>query len=117
MSKLKSGLQTKIKPAATITILFASTILLSSCNRELKQMGIHFQEYRDYASLKRVVELIPIPTDTSTLKKILGNPIDMTIDYRYIIDSIGPNGCPIGAVFLVDANGYVTNKWLDEICE
>lgn len=60
---------------------------------------------------------MPIPTDTSTVKRILGEPINTTLDYRYIIDSIGPNGCPVGAVFMLDTNGIITGKWIDEICE
>ena len=41
----------------------------------------------------------------------------MGFDYRYLIDSVGPKGCVMGAVFHIDENGKIDQKWLDEICE
>ena len=34
---------------------------------------------------------MPEHADTSFVKNILGVPIDMGFDYRYLIDSVGPN--------------------------
>lgn len=79
--------------------------------------GSWYQQNGDYASLAKAVELIPLQSDTSFVKSILGEPIDMGFDYRYLLDSIGPNGCVIGAVFHIDDNGKIDQKWIDEICE
>jgi len=62
--------------------------------------------------------LIQLPADTTYVKTILGEPITMgTFDYRYTVDSTGPNGCTIGAVFTVNEQGKISRKWVDEICE
>ena len=55
--------------------------------------------------------------DTLFVKSILGEPINMGFDYRYLIDSVGQNGCTIGAVFHINEEGKIDQKWLDEICE
>lgn len=55
--------------------------------------------------------------DTLFVKSILGEPISMGFDYRYLVDSVGPNGCSIGAVFHINEEGKIDQKWLDEICE
>ncbi len=55
--------------------------------------------------------------DTSYVKAILGEPIDMGFDYKYLIDSTGPKGCAVGAVFHINENGNIDQKWIDEICE
>ena len=45
-------------------------------------------------------------------------PIDMAHDYRYLLDSIGPNGCVIGVVFHISyTNDKIDNKWIGGICE
>ena len=84
---------------------------------EIEKKGKHYQEYNDFESLNQVVELIELNVDTSYVKSILGEPIDMGVDYRYLIDSLGLNGCSVGAVFHIDENGKIDSKWLDEICE
>jgi len=98
--------------------MFLLCILLFACNaNELTQFGQSYQKNQDYESLSKVVELIPLNVDTSFIKAILGEPIDMGFDYRYLVDSVGPNGCQIGAVFHIDDLGKIDQKWIDEICE
>ncbi len=84
---------------------------------EIEGYGQHYQQHNDYISLNKVVELMKLEVDTSYVKAILGEPIDMGFDYRYLIDSIGPNGCSIGAVFHINKAGKIDQKWVDEICE
>lgn len=102
-------------------ILKAATLVLfiSSCHTtsELESLGQHYQEHKDYQSLEQVVELIDLNVDTLFVKSILGEPIDMGFDYRYLIDSVGENGCVIGAVFHINEFGKIDQKWVDEICE
>lgn len=88
-----------------------------SCNSEIEQHGQHYQKYNDYLSLKKVVELMPISADTLYVRKILGNPINMGFDFRYTVDSTGPNRCPVGAVFHIDDKGKIDQQWIGEICE
>lgn len=95
-------------------------LLFSGCSNsdELVQAGQHYQKYNDYKSLSRAIELMQPESDTSFIKSILGSPIAMdNFDYRYLIDSVGPNGCPVGAVFNINEQGKADRKWLDEICE
>lgn len=84
---------------------------------EIVSHGQHYQKYTDYASLAKVVDLMQLQVDTTYVKSILGEPIDMGFDYRYLVDSVGPNGCVIGAVFHIDGQGKIDQKWIDEICE
>jgi hypothetical protein len=84
---------------------------------EIEKYGKKFQLNHDFKSLSKVVELIKLDADTQYVKKILGEPIDMGFDYRYLVDSVGPNGCAIGAVFHVNKDGKIDQKWIDEICE
>lgn len=90
-----------------------------TCKRqpELVKLGKHYQKKQDYASLNKAMNLIPLGADTSLLRKTLGKPIDMGFDYRYLIDSTGPTGCVVGAVFHYNGEGKIDQKWLDEICE
>ena len=81
------------------------------------KQGQHYQKHKDYNSLNKVVELMPLEADTSYVKSVLGTPIDMGFDYRYLIDSTGVNGCVIGAVFHLNDNGKIDQKWVGEICE
>ena len=68
--------------------------------------------------LTRVPELLPLASDTAYIKTMLGEPIDMAHDYRYLLDSIGPDGCVIGVVFHISyTNGKIDNKWIGGICE
>lgn len=101
-----------------LTLVFFSMIIFgcSSCYA-VKRYGQHYQKHEDYKSLYKVVDLIPLEVDTSYVKSILGDPIDMGFDYRYLVDSMGPNGCVIGAVFHIDDNGKIDQKWIGEICE
>ncbi len=93
-------------------------VLIVGCAQksEIETYGDHYQKYKDYKSLSKVVELVKLESDTSYVKKILGEPIDMGFDYRYLVDSTGVKGCPFGAVFHI-TNGKIDDKWLDEICE
>jgi len=98
-------------------IFFISLLLLPSCLSEIERKGRHYQEEQDYESLARVVELMEEGADTAYVRSILGPPIDMGFDFRYTVDSTGPNGCVIGAVFHIDEQGKIDDKWIDEICE
>ena len=90
---------------------------LVSCQNVTEKFGAHYQNNKDIESLKKVVELIDIGTDTAIVRKILGEPIDFGFDYRYLSNTIGENGCPVGAVFGIDSNGKISSKNLIEICE
>lgn len=83
----------------------------------IEDYGQHYQKHHDHASLLKVVELLPADADTAFVKAILGEPIDMGFDYRYLIDSTGAKGCVVGAVFHIGEAGIINQKWLDEICE
>lgn len=72
---------------------------------------------QDYISLKTVMEGLETGVDKSRLQELLGEPIDMGFDYRYLLDSTGPEGCVVGAVFHLDSEGKVDDKWIGEICE
>ncbi len=98
---------------------FILLLLLLSCgtSHQLKQLGKHYQAHEDYKSLVKIVELLPSDADTALVKSLLGEPIDMGFDYRYLIDSTGEKGCVIGAVFHIDELGKIDQKWVDEICE
>jgi hypothetical protein len=103
----------------TIKIIAACALLLAGCKQvsEIETHGKHYQAHNDHYSLNKVVELMPADADTGFVKTILGEPIDMGFDYRYLVDSTGTNGCAVGAVFHIDENGIIDQKWLDEICE
>lgn len=92
---------------------FISCVNVSSLSKYAK----HYRKHQDYNSLNKALELIALQTDTAQVAKLLGKPIDMGFDYRYLIDSTGPNGCVVGAVFHIDENGKIDQKWLGEICE
>lgn len=104
-----------------IKILFSLLtlcILTFSCPRDqIYYYGKNYQREQDSASLAKVVELLKLGSDTSIVREILGEPINMGFDYRYLLDSVGPNGCVVGAVFHIDDQGKIDQKWLDEICE
>lgn len=88
-----------------------------SSNTEIEKFGKHYQKNNDYESLSKVVELMKSDADTAYVKQILGKPIDMGFDYRYLVDSTSPNGCAVGAVFNINKEGKIGQKWIDEICE
>lgn len=103
----------------SISILIFCIILILGCasKSEIQIHGEHYQKHQDYQSLKNVVELFPMQEDTSLVKELLGEPINMGFDFRYLVDSVGGNGCTIGAVFHIDDEGKIDQKWIDEICE
>ena len=98
---------------------FCLLLLFWGCPQEseIVKFGKHYQQYGDFSSLQSVVTLMPLDVDTTYVKNILGEPIDMGFDYRYLIDSTGANGCVVGAVFHIDETGRIDQKWIDEICE
>ncbi len=84
---------------------------------EIEILGQHYQKHNDFESLKKVVELVSLEVDKEYVKSILGEPIDMGFDYRYLVDSTGVKGCAFGAVFHINEAGKIDQKWVDEICE
>lgn len=84
---------------------------------DLQKAGLHYQKENDYQSLQQVVDQLPDNSDKSVVRSLLGEPIDMGFDYRYLLDSIGPNGCVVGAVFHINQEGIIDDKWIGEICE
>ena len=93
--------------------------LLTSCapKNTIFEYGKHYQKNKDFKSLVKAVELMPKDITTHQVKRILGEPIDNGFDYRYLVDSTGVNKCTVGAVFNIDTQGKITNRWIDEICE
>jgi hypothetical protein len=102
-----------------IQLLFIICFALSSCKTEteVQKYARHYQTHKDYESLNKVLSFIELGSDTALVRQILGEPIDMGFDFRYLIDSTGPQGCAMGAVFHIDDAGKIDQKWLDEICE
>ena len=105
----------KIKTTSLLVFL----LFLAGCHpgKTIEDYGQHYQEHQDYTSLSKVVELMELEVDTSYVKAILGAPIDMGFDYRYLVDSTGSNNCTIGAVFHISEEGKIDQKWIDIICE
>jgi hypothetical protein len=93
--------------------------LLTSCapKNAIFEYGQHYQKNKDFKSLVKAVDLMPKDITTQQVKRILGEPIDNGFDYRYLVDSTGVNNCSVGAVFNIDNQGKITNRWIDEICE
>ena len=98
-------------------LLFLSVLCSCSTGDDLTAYGQAYQETGAFAPLQKVVELLPPGSDTARVKALLGQPIDMGFDYRYLVDSTGPNGCVVGAVFHIDENGQIDQQWTGEICE
>lgn len=96
--------------------LILGSLGLLACSG-LKQAGKHYQRHQDYQSLRQVVDQLSLPADTLYVQKLLGKPIDMGFDYRYLLDSVGPMDCVVGAVFHIGEDGMVDDKWIGEICE
>ena len=101
------------------SLLFIFGLFLVACQplSEVQKYGKHYQKHQDYASLAKAVDLISLGSDTSEVSAILGEPINMGFDYRYLVDSTGEKGCVIGAVFHINSEGKIDQKWIDEICE
>lgn len=105
-------------PKLNLLFLFLISFFIFSCPMSpIYKYGQHYQNYQDHESLSKVVELLELGADSSKVRKILGEPIDMGFDYRYLLDSVGPQGCVVGAVFHIDEKGKIDQKWIDEICE
>jgi hypothetical protein len=83
----------------------------------IERHGLHYQEHQDYFSLNQVVELMTEKADTAYVRSILGEPIDMGFDYRYLVDSVSPENCAVGAVFHIDEEGSIDDRWTGDICE
>lgn len=83
----------------------------------IQSYGLHYQQYQDFYSLDQVVELMPENVDTAFVRSILGEPIDMGFDFRYLVDSVSPERCAVGAVFHIDENGHIDQRWTGDICE
>ncbi len=101
------------KPFSLVLLLFC----LTNCQTALEKYGQQYQQTGTLESLTQATDLIPNGADTTYLRKILGEPIDMGFDYRYLTELTGENGCVIGAVFHLDQNKKVDDKWVGEICE
>lgn len=102
-----------------VLIFISSFLLFGACETPtpLQQHGQHYQQHQDSKSLSKVIELLPDDADTTLVKKLLGEPIDMGFDYRYLLDSLGEKGCVVGGVFHINEHGKIDQKWLGEICE
>jgi hypothetical protein len=99
-------------------LLLICTLFIFGCKvKKLEKHGQHYQQHQDYESLKKAVDLIPLGEDTAYVRSILGAPIDVGFDFRYLLDSVGPKGCAFGAVFHIGKGGNVDQKWIGEICE
>lgn len=104
----------------TTYILFSLlAFFLISCDTTptIEDYGQHFREHKDLESLQKVVGLLELNVDTSYVSSLLGEPIDMGFDYRYLIDSVSERNCSYGAVFHINEEGKIDDKWVDEICE
>lgn len=101
-----------------ISVLLTAFFLLMACQEDtsLQGLGQAYQAHKDYSSLKAALEALPPQPDTALLRSVLGPPIDMGFDYRYLIDSTGPEGCVVGAVFHLE-DGYSDQRWIGQICE
>lgn len=61
--------------------------------------------------------MLPSEIDTAYLRRHLGEPIDMGFDYRYLSEEISAEGCAMGAVFHINEDGTVGDRWYGAICE
>ena len=87
-------------------------LTLFGCQSELRKYGRQYQQNGDLQNLEKAVALLQTETDTSVVKKILGEPIDMGFDFRYLTEKIGKNNCVIGAVFHIDELGKIDDRWI-----
>ena len=103
-----------------VSLCCAVLLLCAACQQEpsLEDYGQRYQaNNKDLESLQMVVNRLEYGEDTAVVRAILGEPIDFGFDYRYLLDSIGPNGCAVGAVFHIDDEGKIGERWIGEICE
>lgn len=91
--------------------------ILLGCQSDLQKYGQQYQKSGNLESLEKTVALLQTETDTAVLRKILGEPIDMGFDFRYLTEKTGENDCVIGAVFHIDEYGKIDDRWIGEICE
>ncbi len=101
----------------TVLFLLAAALLAQCAHAALARHARHFREHGDGYSLQKVVDLLPPGADSAQVRRLLGEPIDFGFDFRYLIDSTGPGGCPVGAVFHIGEGGKIDQQWLGEICE
>lgn len=97
--------------------IFILIIGIVACQSDLEEYGQQYQKNGELATLKKAFPLLETETDTAIIKKILGEPIDMGFDFRYLTQKTGENGCVIGAVFHIDEHGRIDDRWMGEICE
>ena len=100
-----------------LLLIYFIFLFIPGCQNSVEKYGKQYQNCRDVESLEKALEQIYIGTDTSEIKKILGEPIDFGFDYRYLTNAVGENGCQIGAVLGIDSSGKVSSKSIFEICE
>ena len=102
-----------------LTVVCLVCWLAAGCSnaKRLEKHAHHYQAHNDFRSLEKVVKSMKPGMDTAFVKKLLGEPIDMGFDYRYLVDSTGPTGCAIGAVFHIGEQGKIDQQWIGEICE
>lgn len=98
-------------------ILWLIIMVLVSCQSELSKYGQQYQQNGQLESLEKAVALLQTEADTAIIRKVLGEPIDMGFDFRYLTEKTGENGCVIGAVFHINEYGKVDDRWIGEICE
>lgn len=98
-----------------ITLLFVLCICFACSS--LKKQAECYRVFKDAYCLQLLVDQVKIGTDTADIRKLLGEPINFGFDFRYLVDQQGENGCSMGAVFHIDDNGKIDDKWYGEICE
>ncbi|MCB0640610.1 MAG: hypothetical protein KDC44_03185 [Phaeodactylibacter sp.] len=110
--------------AAILALVILALAGTESCS-QLEKYGRCYQKDRSEACLQKVVDLMPLGVDTAYVREILGEPIDFGFDFRYLVDvdeepAVNPDlpfPCPRGAVFHIDEQGKIDDKWLGDICE
>ena len=98
-------------------LLFSCLVFVLACQSDLSTYDQAYQKKGDLQSLEKAMAFLQTETDTATIRKILGEPIDMGFDFRYLTEKMGENGCVIGAVFHIDELGKIDDRWVGEICE
>ncbi len=99
-----------------LLIALLSPLLFTACQTVAKY-GRCYQQTKDPDCLKQVLTRMEAGVDTAYVKEILGEPIDMGFDYRYLVDEQSEEGCPMGAVFHIGDGGKVSDMWFGAICE
>lgn len=94
-----------------LSILFVGAVL-----SPVGKYGKHYRRHHDFESLQQAVDLIEPGTDTTAVKALLGPPVDMGFEYRYLTDSVDENNCPVGAAFRF-TDGRLTDRFVVPFCE